>query len=76
MPRPPPGRTISQRQGEKAAAVSIQVVPPKVLLRGPDSVQQLAVEAIGGDSAARDESAGAKFTTSDPKVAEIDAPLG
>ncbi|SIO59414.1 Ig-like domain (group 2) [Singulisphaera sp. GP187] len=56
-----------------SVADSLRVVPPRVVLRGPDSVQQLAVEVIASDSAARDESAQAKFGSSDPKVAEIDA---
>ncbi|WP_406695329.1 DUF1549 domain-containing protein [Singulisphaera sp. Ch08] len=58
---------------EGAEPDPLRVVPPRVVLRGPDSVQQLAVEMIAADSAARDASSQAKFVSSDPKVAEIDA---
>jgi hypothetical protein len=57
---------------ERPAPSVLRVVPPRVVLRGPDSVQQLAVEALGGDSDAIDATTKAEFATSDPEVALID----
>jgi hypothetical protein len=51
---------------------AVQVVPPRVLLRGPDAVQQLAVDGLAGDAPHRDLTLTASFESSDPAVASID----
>lgn len=48
----------------------LKVVPPKVLLRGPDSVQQLVVEASNSRT---DLTGQATFVSSDASVANVDA---
>ena len=54
-------------------AALVRVVPPRVVLRGPDSVQQLAVEIVAPDATVRDATRAAAFVSSDPKVAAVDA---
>jgi hypothetical protein len=51
------------------AAGGLNVFPARAVLRGPDAVQQLVVEAA--DS--RDVTGQAQYATSDPKVATVDA---
>ena len=55
-----------------AAAGALKVVPAEALLRGPDSVQQLAVESTAGTAKPIDLTTKATFTSSDPKVATVD----
>jgi hypothetical protein len=50
----------------------LQIVPSAVLLRGPDSMQQLAVDQRAGDRLARDVTRQTQFESSDPKVATVD----
>src|SRR4051812_31498106 len=52
---------------------TLRVVPARAKLRGPDAVQQLAVERLAPDGAVRDATAGADFATSDASVATVDA---
>jgi hypothetical protein len=52
--------------------VSVAVVPPGALLRGPDSVQQLAVDGVRADGTRHDLTAAATFASSDPAVATVD----
>src|SRR4051794_17569629 len=59
--------TISSTAVSRAGD-ALRVVPAEVILRGPDAVQQLAVE--GQD--ARDLTATADYISSDPKVATVD----
>lgn len=54
-------------------ARGFRVLPAQVVLRGPDSVQQLAAEVVGADATVRDLTAKARFASSDPKVATVDA---
>src|SRR4051794_30283566 len=48
------------------------VVPERVLLRGPDAVQQIAIEASEPGGPARDLTDVAEFSSSDPDIAEVD----
>jgi len=50
----------------------LRVVPAAVLLRGPDSVQQVAVDGLIGDREPRDVTREARFESSDPRVATVD----
>ena len=50
----------------------LRVVPERVVLSGPDAVQQVAVEAIEATGPARDLTQIAAFASSDPKVAAVD----
>ncbi len=68
--------TISQGATDRPAEegfVSLSVTPSKTLLRGPDSVQQLAVDGILGDARRLDLTAKATFESSNPSVASVDA---
>lgn len=58
-----------------APAASLAIVPAKAILRGPDSVQQLAVEGVSADGERHDLTTGAKFESSNPSVVTVD-PLG
>src|SRR4051794_1265312 len=60
-------------QVEVVPAGGIRVVPAKAELRGPDAVQQLAVERVAPDGTARDATTGAEFATSDAAVVTVDA---
>src|SRR4051812_30340031 len=64
-PTPPGGANLD----------TLRVTPARVALRGPDSVQQLAVEAIAAGVEVKDLTAEAQYTSSDPKVATV-APSG
>ncbi|MFO0950775.1 MAG: DUF1549 domain-containing protein [Isosphaeraceae bacterium] len=56
-----------------SSPASLRVFPDRALLRGPDSVQQLAVDALEPDGSARDTTgSGAVFSSSDEKVATVD----
>jgi hypothetical protein len=50
----------------------LRVVPASVLLRGPDSVQQLAVDGLMGEQVPRDLTRQATFESSDPRVVTVD----
>src|SRR4051812_15189364 len=52
---------------------SLRVVPARAVLRGPDAVQQIAVERVSPEGTARDTTGGAEFATSDASVATVDA---
>src|SRR4051812_8201324 len=52
---------------------TLRVVPARADLRGPDAVQQLAVERVAPDGSIRDATTGADFATSDASVAVVDA---
>ena len=49
--------------------VPVRVVPSRVVLRGPDAAQQLAVESVELDASIRDATREATFASSDPEVA-------
>lgn len=51
---------------------SLKVVPATILLRGPDSVQQLAIDGLTADRGVIDLTGRAQFVSSDPKVATVD----
>lgn len=53
--------------------VAVSVVPQRALLRGPDSVQQLAVEGLFLDKTRHDRTAEAVFVSSNPEVATVDS---
>src|SRR5262245_10162690 len=55
------------------AAVGLRVYPSRAVLRGPDSVQQLAVEIPDSKGGTRDITRSVAFTSSDPKVVTVDA---
>jgi len=57
----------------KDGETSVASVPAKALLRGPDAVQQLAVEEVGADGFRRDRTAAAAFVSADTSVATVDA---
>jgi hypothetical protein len=48
------------------------VQPARVLLRGPDAVQQLAVDGLAAAAASRDVTTQARFESSAPNVATVD----
>ena len=54
------------------AEPSLRIFPAQTVLRGPDSVQQLAVEGSAADQAVLNLSGRAEFVSSDPKVATVD----
>ena len=56
-----------------AGAGTLRVVPERALLRGPDAVQQIAVEEVSENAGPRDLTASASFVSSDPKVVEVDS---
>src|SRR4051794_28506702 len=60
-------------QGGSPSLAALRVVPPRAVLRGPDAVQQLAVERIAEEAPAGDFSGKAEFSSSDSKVATVDA---
>ena len=57
--------------GEPSPA-SLRVTPAEALLRGPDAVQQLAIDALAHDREPRDVTRVTKFATSSDRVATID----
>jgi hypothetical protein len=54
---------------DEASPPQLRVVPASAVLRGPDSVQQLAVEGTDG----RDLTDQAQYVSADPKVVSVDA---
>ncbi|MHC5538167.1 DUF1549 domain-containing protein, partial [Singulisphaera rosea] len=58
-------------QGAEAGPATLRIVPPKAVLRGPDSVQQLAVESSKAGSSAHDVTGRAEYVSADPKVAAV-----
>jgi len=52
---------------------ALRVTPGQAELRGPDSVQQLAVEGVGSDSVVDDLTPEAEFASSHPDVATVDS---
>ena len=54
------------------SAKALRVVPADVVMRGPDSVQQLAVDLRTKAGSARDLTRQARFVSSDPRVATVD----
>lgn len=60
-------------RGAETPMGSLSVVPTSSILRGPDSVQQFVVEQAAADGSKRDVTAEAKFESSDPAVAAVDA---
>jgi hypothetical protein len=53
-------------------AASLAVTPPRALLRGPDSVQQLAVDGVAADATRQDLTAECTFVSSNPAVVTVD----
>ncbi len=51
---------------------SILIQPQRVLLRGPDAVQQLAVDGVGAAAESHDVTMQARFESSAPTVATVD----
>ncbi len=62
----------SALRAESPAVQSLKVVPAEATLRGPDSVQQIAVEGPTADAKLLDVTGTAAFLSSDPKVATVD----
>ncbi|GAC1475944.1 MAG: DUF1549 domain-containing protein [Isosphaeraceae bacterium] len=56
-----------------ASVGSLTVVPTRALLRGPDSVQQLAVEGVTKEANRLDLTARASYVSSDPQVVTVDS---
>ncbi|WP_422926548.1 DUF1549 domain-containing protein [Singulisphaera sp. PoT] len=52
---------------------SLRPLPAKLVLRGPDAVQQLAVDRVEADGNTHDVTTNTKFKSTDPKVATVDA---
>jgi len=52
---------------------TLRVVPSRLLLRGPDAVQQLAIDRIEPGGVAHDVTSDTDFRSSDPNVATVDA---
>ncbi len=52
---------------------AIAVIPPQATLRGPDAVQQLAVEGTFAGDVKRDVTVGAGFVSSNPSVVTVDS---
>jgi len=67
-PTPKPAEPVEIRAG-----ATIRTIPPKVTLKGPEAVQQLAIEVVQGEGIAVDVTSQAAFTSADPKVASVDA---
>ena len=59
--------------GAPAAVDALRVTPPRAGLRGPDAVQQLAVDGLSAGTEAGDLTDLAAYETSDAKVATVDA---
>ncbi len=59
-------------QAPEPQATSLRIMPATVLLRGPDSVQQLAIDGLADGREPRDLTRQAKFESSDPRVATVD----
>ena len=57
----------------KPAPRSLQARPASVVLRGPDAVQQLAIESLASDNGSFDATAQTKFSSSAPDIAAVDA---
>jgi hypothetical protein len=51
---------------------ALEVYPARAILRGPDSVQQLAVDGLFSDASRRDLTGAAAFDSSDPSVVTVD----
>jgi len=66
------GRAAPKDPPEKGA-VSLALTPARVVLRGPDSVQQLAVDGVSGAAQRHDVTHRATFVSSDPAVVSVDA---
>jgi hypothetical protein len=58
---------------ERAEPTSLRAVPSDVVLRGPNSVQQLIVDALNGNQDENDATGSARFVTSDPTVATVES---
>ena len=56
-------------EGQGDAVASLRITPAQAHLRGPDSVQQLAVEGLPAGSEATDLTPSAVYESSDPRVA-------
>jgi hypothetical protein len=54
-------------------AGELKILPPQPVLTGPHASQQLVVEELRAGQFAGDATAGAKFTSSDPRIAEVSA---
>lgn len=63
---------VGSALAEADAPESLEVFPAVALLRGPDSVQQLAVDGRFPGGNPRDLTLKATYTSSDPKVATVD----
>jgi Protein of unknown function (DUF1549)/Protein of unknown function (DUF1553)/Bacterial Ig-like domain (group 2) len=64
--------TLARGETPDGSAPALRITPAKIVLRGPDSVQQLAVEALVGDSVVDDLTPSARYESSDPQVATVD----
>jgi len=56
----------------KVEPTRLRVVPSKVVMRGPDSVQQLAIDRLVGDQEPGDVTRTAGFESTDARVATVD----
>ncbi len=66
------GPRVLAGDASEPRAASLRVTPPAVLLRGPDAVQQLEIDGISPAREPRDVTRGAKFVSSDLRVATVD----
>ncbi len=56
----------------RSQPTKLRVTPADVLLRGPDSVQQLAIDGLSGDPEPRDVTQKSRFASSNERVATVD----
>ncbi len=57
---------------EVASDLTLRILPAKLVLRGPDAVQQLAIDALEKGGEAHDRTSQAEYRSSDPKVVTVD----
>jgi Protein of unknown function (DUF1549)/Protein of unknown function (DUF1553) len=66
------GPEVKAGDSNEARPTSLRVAPADVVLRGPDAVQQLAVDGLSAGHEPRDVTRRAKFVSSDVRVATVD----
>jgi Protein of unknown function (DUF1553)/Protein of unknown function (DUF1549)/Bacterial Ig-like domain (group 2) len=65
-------RSAGASETTRSEPTALRIVPPSALLRGPDSVQQLAVDGLCSGGEPRDLTRSATFQSSDQRVATVD----
>jgi hypothetical protein len=67
-----PARSADTARPATIPPVSLRVHPARILLNGPDAVQQLAVERLVRPAAPQDVTGQTRFDTADPAIATVD----